>query len=215
MRSIKIAGMLFVLVLVVSAVASASAVAAPEFLGTLPTSITGTSGEGELTDPASGLVIKCKKDKVSGKVLTATTVEATVDFETCKIGGFAAQSLGDKSGIILVPVTGKLCYINKANKEVGTLFVLPEGGIHIEVPSLGELLVITGSVVGLSEPVNTASTEGKVKVAGSKTCELTKAEKEAGADVLTVEKEHNGSPLSGEEITTETLTFGNTLTLDA
>jgi hypothetical protein len=208
MRSIKIAGMLVALALVISAVASASAFANPEFLGTFPTTFTGTSGEGELKDPASGLTIKCKKDKVSGSVTSGTASEATVDFESCKIAGLAAQSLGDKGGVILVPVTGVMCYINKSTKEAGTLFTLPSGGIHIEVPSLGELLVITGNTVGKATPINTSSTSGTIEVTGSKSCEGQK-------NGLTVEKDHNGEPLAGEEITTESLTFSKALTLDA
>ena len=211
MRSFKIAGVLFAVLLVVSAVAYTSAVAAPEDLGTLPTSITGTAGENELKDSASGLVFKCKKAKVSGKVLSATTSEAAIDFEPCKIGGFAAESLGDKSGVILGLVPGHNCYLNKANHEAGELFTLPPGGIHVEVPVIGELLVMTGSVVGRMTPTNTSSSSRGMALDSRLKCEGSTGNE----DVLSLEKEHNGEPLTAEELMTESLTLGNALTLDA
>ncbi len=208
MRSFKIAGALLAVALMISAAVSASAFANPAFLGA-PKTLTGTSEEGELKDPSSGLVIKCKKDTIkSGEIENETNSKATVDFEKCTIGGLAAQSLGDKGGVILVPVTGTECYINKSAKEAGTLFTLASGGVHIEVPSLGELLVITGNTVGKDEPINTASETSTITVAGNKSCE-------GQSNGLLIEKEHSGTTLAGEEVTTESLKFSGSLTLDA
>jgi len=207
MRSRKTAGSIFILALLISAVASASALANPEFLGSIPTAITGTSGATAL-ESESGLAVECPKDKVTGTVNSASTLETRVDLESCKVAGFTAQSLGDKSGVVLVPLTGKLCYRNSFAHEVGVVLTLPSGGVHIEVPSLGELLVITGSILGALTPVNVSSSSGTLEVFATLFCE-------GVSSGLSIETAHNGSPLGAKARTTESLTYTHALTLDA
>jgi hypothetical protein len=207
MRSFRTAGSLFLLALMISAVASASALALPEFLGTFPTSLTGTSGTSTLADTASGLTLSCKKDKASGSVTSGTAIELTIDCESVKVGGLAAQSLGDKGGVVLIPLTGVLCYINKSTKEAGARFTLPSGGVHIEVPALGELLLITGTTVGQLTPINTSTTSMTLDFSG-KSCE-------GQTNGLRVEQDHNGEALGDALTSTESLTLSKALTLDA
>ncbi len=208
-RLLKLAGILCVLVMAITGLAAASSASAaePEFLGTAAgNTFTVESGEGELVDLSSGLAIKCKKDKGSGEVTGPKTLTATVDFEKCNVGGLAAQSLGDKGGIILLSkLPGELCFISLSPLKVGVLFVLPAEGVHIEVPALGQLLVVKGSVVGLAEPLNVAQL-------GPFTLTFVdpnvKCEKAAGSeDVLLVELEHDGKPLVAAEISKETVNF--------
>jgi hypothetical protein len=210
MRKLHLVGMLCLLALSTAAFAASSASAAlPEALGNVAgNTFTFTSGAGELVDLTTGLAIKCKKDSGSGTVTNSKELTSTVDFDECTIGGLAAVSLGDKSGLILVSLTGKLCYTEPTKKEVGILFTLPAGGLHLEVPSLGELLQITGSVVGKMTPVNSSTTAYTLSLADPNIKCSGATGKE---DVLEIEKEHNGKPLVGSEVSTETITFAKTI----
>jgi hypothetical protein len=126
------------LVCVLPLLASATASAAlPEALGNvIGNTFSGTSAEGMLEDPTSKISVRCKKGTASGELTGPKTGTGTGSTEGCTIAGLSIQSLGDKLGTILVPATGTLCYISKAKKEVGILYALPVGGIHLEVPVL-------------------------------------------------------------------------------
>jgi hypothetical protein len=84
--------------------------------------------------------------------------------------------------------------------------------VHIEVPSIGELVEVTGTTFGKVEPVGTLSTSGKLTIN-----EATSKEKCEGgvATGLKLEKEHNGAPLAAIENTVETLTFDKDILVDA
>jgi hypothetical protein len=155
MRQMKILGAVFFAVVALTAIASATAsAAAPEFNpGAAGTKFTGTSGAGTLSTAAKG-IIECTADTVSGELTGATKKQATatISFTGCKAFGFiGAKSLGDAEGTILVKANLELCYINKANKEVGVL-TEPSEPVHVEVA--GKLLKITGDAVGAITPVN-------------------------------------------------------------
>lgn len=208
MRHLKLVGTLLILALAASGLASATASAAnPEFLdNVIGNTFTGTSGEGELLDPVTKLAIKCKKDTLllaDNEVTGPKTVKAGVHFEGCTIGGLAANSLGDKSGIILVTATGTLCYINQPNKHVGVLLTITP--VHIEIPTLAQLLEVKGTVLGLMTPVNELKTAG-FKLVINKAIAKEKCENGV-LDQLLLEQEHNKKPLAAEEVTTEEITF--------
>ena len=219
MRPFKITGMLFVLAMAISAFASTAAFALPEILDHVPSTFTATGGEAQLVDPTSKLTIKCEKLSVllaNGKVLTATTIETTIDFEQCSIGGLAAISLGAKNdaegkklGLILSLVKGELCYIGEAkNKEAGIFFLIPP--VHIEVLSLAELLEVVNnpttkiqsSVVALITPNNKLQTGPyTLTTKGIKQeCDGKKAQILMDLNML-------GKPLAAEEIATATITM--------
>jgi hypothetical protein len=208
MRILKRSAGLVVIALALFAVAATAASAAnPEFLDNVTgNTFTATSAEGKLT--AEGLTIICKADKVTlenGKVTGAKTISTVVDFEKCTIAGLAAQSLSDTEGKILVAATGELCYIGKASeKHVGVFFKITP--VHIEIPSLGELLEVKGSVLGLVKSVNTLSTANTVTISEATSKEVCEV---LGAPKLESEKGHNGKPVPAIEATTETLTFDN------
>jgi hypothetical protein len=232
MRSIKMAGVLFILALALSGIAgigATTASAAPELLpdsGVITEyTFTATSGPGELT--GGPVPIKCKKDliELKGNKITSTThFEADVDFEECTAvilgGSFTAISLGDKAdaangGLILTKVLGLLCLFKDgktaAELEVGVFFEL-DNPVHIEIPSLGELVTVKGSVIGVfpSTDLNVLKTgpyKLKLTNPNPKECEGKKAS-------LLQEENENGKPVAAQEITTEEITFDKDVKID-
>lgn len=201
MRQLKIIGVAVIAILALTAITAATASAAlPEFLdGTVKgLKFTVKSGAGELI---SGFAIGCTSDKGSGEVTGAKTVSVTVTFEGCTVFFQAANSLGAAAKTIVVPATGELCFIKSGSPlEVG-LKLKPTAGVHIEVPSVGELDVVTGTVVGKVEPINVLQTTGKVTLKkGPFQCEGAKSE-------LLSEKQENKKPEKAEEVTTEEVTY--------
>jgi hypothetical protein len=206
MRSFKIVGAALMALLAVTAVATATASAAlPEILPGSGT-FTATSGAGTLETTAKEK-ITCKSDTSKGTITNVKEGTFEVDFKECTALGFAANSLGDPAQTILVTGTLLLCYINRATKDVGVVIHLPTAGIHIEVPSLGALILVTGWVIGLIEPVNSKKTGPftlSFKQAAGKQ-EFTKCEGGA-TEVLKSSKNEGAAVESGEE-TIETVTF--------
>ena len=202
---------LMVLVMALFAVAATAASAAnPEFLDNVKgNTYTIKSGKGSLK--AGAFTIECKTDTGSGEVTGAKTITITIDLEGCTLLGLASNSLGDPAKILLVQATGTLCYISKAEKTVGVQFsITPE---HVEVPSVGELVEVTGTELGDIEKVNTLSTANTVTInekTSKQKCEGT----EKGVE-LKAEKEHNKKPEAGLETTIEELTFAKDIELDA
>jgi hypothetical protein len=201
-------------VVALSAVATATASAAlPELLpGNAGEKFTGKSGSGTLEVPGEGTIV-CKEDSVTGENVGATKKEAaaTVTFKGCTAFGFiGAKSLGDAEGTILVNASLKLCYINKANKEVGVLTKI-ENPVHIEVA--GKLIVVEGDQVAKITPVNTKTTKYSLKYeqsAGKPKPEGCEGEKESyTADV------NEGTAKASGEATTEETTYSAAQTLDA
>ena len=214
MRTLKLSTTLLVLLLAVGALASSALAANPEFLDNVRgNTFTVKSGQGVLEDTATKLAIKCEKDTVSlanGLVTGPKTIEITVDFENCTVAGLAENSLGDAAKTVLVALKGELCYISKAEKHVGILFTLTP--VHVEVPTLGELLELKGTMLGLVKGVN------KLEVGNTITFNSTTASEkcEGGtADQLSIEKAHNGKPLAATETTTEEVTFDKDIEVDA
>src|SRR6202020_1509877 len=130
-------GLLVVALSLCAVAATAASAALPEFLDNVAgNTYTVKSGKGSLK--AGAFTIEAKTDTGSGEVTGAKTITATVNFESATLLGLAANSLGDAAKTILVKATGTLCYISKAEKTVGVLFTITP--VHIEVPSVGELV---------------------------------------------------------------------------
>lgn len=207
MRQLRIIVVAVISMLALAAVAATTASAAlPEFLGGTVTGLTFklTSGKGEL---GGGFKIKCEKDKGTGVVTGAKTVTTTVDFEECSVLGQAANSLGDPAKTILIAATGTLCFIKSTSPlEVGVKLT-PIGTVHIEVPSVSTLALVTGSVVGKGTPINVSQATGTVELKkGPFQCEGSTSE-------LLSEENENKKPAKAEEITTESLTYVNNIEL--
>jgi hypothetical protein len=192
---------------------STASAAFPEFLpGNAGEKFTGTSGSGTLEVPGEGTIV-CKEDSVAGENTGTTKKEATatVTFKGCTAFGFiGAKSLGDAEGTILVKATLKLCYINKANKEVGVLTKISTP-VHIEV--FGKLIVVEGDQVGKITPVNTKTTKYSIKYeqsAGKPKPEGCEGEKESYKASV-----NEGTAKESGEATTEETTYSAAQTLDA
>jgi hypothetical protein len=206
MRIAKTLGLTIMAVLALSMIASAGASAAlPEALVNVAgNTFTATSGAGELT--AGELKIKCTSDTGSGSVTGAKTLTAEVHFAKCSILGLPANSLGDAAETILVTgLDGELCYIKKAAPvEVGVFFTLLTP-VHIEIPSLGELVIVTGSVVGKLTPINSSKT-------GPYTLEFPKTPLQCEGKTAKLSASQNeGAAKAATEVTTETVTFAKAI----
>jgi hypothetical protein len=198
------AGLLVIALALFAIAATAASAANPEFLDNVTgNTFTAKSGKQELT--SGGLTIICQKDTIkleNGKVTGAKTISTVVDIEECAIAGLAANSLSDPTKTILAPATSELCYINKAEKHIGVLFTITP--VHIEIPSLGELFVLSGTLLGLLKPVNILSTTQIITFNAT----TAKEKCEGGVlDELKLEKNHSGKVEAATETTTEELTF--------
>jgi hypothetical protein len=159
MRRLTVLGAALTALMVLGMMASSAMAVLPEGLGTFPNNISkGEGGEGELTTLSGGISIKCKTNTVLGKIDTALTGTVDIHFKGCTaLGAFSANSLGDEPGVILTGVLKwELCYTNKATKEVGIF--IKEVNSHIEVPSVGALINVTGSIIAKVTPTNKSQT---------------------------------------------------------
>jgi hypothetical protein len=165
MRYVKTFGLalaaMFVLAMTVAAMASA---ADPLFLfGTQTSTISG--GSGKLTTLGSFFGLECKK--VTGSVTPggndSETFTGSIDFEECN-----ANSLGDKTGIILFKFDGLLCWINESKLEVGA-YILATEDVHLEnVPLIGLLVFLKGSSqIAALTPVGVSTTLLTAKLSGA------------------------------------------------
>jgi hypothetical protein len=186
--------------------ATAASAANPEFLDNVTgNTFTAKSGEGKLVSGGGSIHIICAKDLITlenGKVTSGKSIETVVDFEECTIADLAMNSLSDPAKTILVKATGELCYTSKATKTVGVLFTITP--VHLEIPSLGELFEVKGTLLGTITPVNTLSTQPIITI--NETTSKEKCENGVGPK-LELEKAHNGKPEAAVETTTESLTF--------
>ena len=160
MLRLRVLGAALVALMALGIMASSAMAALPEALGTFPIKIEATSGggEGELSTLGGGISIKCKANTVTGEITGAKTGKADVHFTGCTaLGIFAANSLGDSSGTVLTGLLPfELCYTNEAKKELG--IIIKEANAHIEVPSVGALINVTGSIIGTIGPLTKTKT---------------------------------------------------------
>jgi hypothetical protein len=215
-RHLKLAGMLLILALAACGLAAATASAAePEFLDNVTgNTFSGTSGAGKLEDPVTKLTIACSKDNVlleGNEITGAKTIKLDIHFEGCTLAGLAFNSLGDAKAIMLVKATGELCTVSKApTLTVGMLLKITP--VHVEVPSILELVELTGTMLGTITPLKELKTGPYTLVLNSTTA---KEKCEGGvAPELKLEKEHNKTPLAIIQTTTETITFDKDVLID-
>jgi hypothetical protein len=160
MRNMRIRtlGLALVAVFAMSAIASATASATPPLLPQLVNksgaelvkkTFKGTSTE-SVFETKGGEAIKCKEDKIAGKITGLSTDSAEIKFTGCSAAaGLAKCKTGSTTGEIVLNVTSLLVWINVAKEEPGEDDILPAGGLLIECPSLlgTEKLKVTGSTV--------------------------------------------------------------------
>jgi hypothetical protein len=168
MTRIRIIGLALVAVVALSAFASASAFAAPEFKGegaVAGTTFTSTSGAGKMEGTET---IKCSASTSSGEITSATTVgKVVVTFTGCEDKGKKCKSSsGAAAGEIkTVSLKGELGEVASAEAAsgVGELLTPESGSKYVSIESCTLFAVeVTGSVIGEVTPINTLSTEGKL-----------------------------------------------------
>jgi hypothetical protein len=155
MRQLRITGLALFALFALGAFA-ASMASAEE--GILPNTVTG-SGEGTAAtlETTNKETISCKKVSILEiKFTTDQKGTANLHFEGCLAEGVLPfNSLGDASGVILSKVNVLVCLVEPAKLVFGLLIAavsLPE---HIEVPSVGQLVLVKGAVIAKSDSANT------------------------------------------------------------
>ncbi len=214
MKKIKPLGVAIVAVVALSAIASATAPAAlPEFLpGNAGEKATGTSPSDTL-EINSLEKITCTSGLINAEIIGSTKKEASaiLTLKGCIAFGIAgAKSLGEPEGTIAEIVFLKLCYINKAKKEVGMLSKIA-APVHVEVA--GKLMIWEGDQIGKIAPINVKTAKFTIKYeesAGVPKPEGCEGEKEH----LTVSI-NEGAPKQLAQATIQTLTFEHEQTIDA
>ena len=201
-------------IVAISALASASASALPEFLPTTTKAkFTSTSGPGTLETSAKEQ-INCSADTNEGQILSATTFDVTIKFTGCKAFGIAnCSTTGAASGELVVKATATLGYLSKTAKTVGAKLNVTE----FEFTCAGGLVKgkVKGAVIGQLTPVNKKTKTGELilKQTGGEN-EFQHFEGEATLSKLESSKNGGAFELAGEE-TTDTITFAEEITLDA
>lgn len=107
-----------------------------------------TSGEVKFSSTADPESITCKKAKGSGELVTPHEGTLTVAFEECKLLGANCRSLGDAAGTILLGGATTNVYDSLTPLLAARhLAVEPEGGVHIECPTLSQLVLLKGNML--------------------------------------------------------------------
>jgi hypothetical protein len=182
--------------------ATATAALAAQAEGFLPqTNFIGESAKGVTFETASATLI-CKKASIlSGTMATDSHGTVDIHYEQCTAFGFPANSLGDASGVILGLSLWLLCLIEPKTLEFG-IWIEPVSPVHIEIPGVGQLLLVTGGIIGKivsnkkalkqtikfegekgkPKPTSCTGTDGKTKTA-NQTSELNENKKPEGMNL--------------------------------
>jgi hypothetical protein len=169
MQRIKIIGLALLAAFAISAVASASAWAGPQWLkgGTLLAAgeivkFTGTSGAGTL-ETDNGNKVKCTSDTASGQAEGEKAVSAVkVTFEGCT--GPFGEKCGVEGKITSELLSGELVYLDAAHTKIGLLLKGTGGTKLFSAFTCGFAKVtVKGEVIGEITPVNSEVAEGKLK----------------------------------------------------
>lgn len=159
MQRIKVFGATLVALVALGAMTASASMALPEFSPATKQKFKGSGGAGELTTLTGGVSIKCTANTLAGEIITALTATVSITFTGCTALGLAANSLGDAEKVILTgTLNAELCYINKTTKPPEVGVYISGVNSHIEVPSLGILINVAGSLIGQVTPVNTLTT---------------------------------------------------------
>jgi hypothetical protein len=152
MKQLKIIGLSLLALLALGAFAASSASAVE---GVLPLNKKGFNVLGGVSKlETSEATIECK-ELLSSKGTMENDVHgtATLDWLGCSASGFLAFSLGEKEpkevkeALILAKVLVLICLINSASLIFGVYVELDEP-VHIHIPTLFTLVVVTGAVIG-------------------------------------------------------------------
>jgi hypothetical protein len=147
MKQLRILGLALLALFALSAVATSIASAEEGILE--PQAFTIKGNKVTKLKNLGNEVIECKEVSGKGEFLPKSDVhaEGTLDFTGCTAGGFAANTLPDPSGTLLVPVLFLICLTNSALLQFGILILLLET-LHIEVPIVKALILVKGAAIG-------------------------------------------------------------------
>ena len=152
MKQIKTIGLVFVAVLAMVAVTSATASAAlPELVNkegkeVVKKKFTGSSGE-SVFETKAGEKVKCSKGTSNNEVTGLKTQTVENKFTGCSASILKCKTKGAAGGEIVIKLEAKLVYISEKEKTVGVDLVLP-GTLTIECTGLvSETLVVRGSTI--------------------------------------------------------------------
>jgi hypothetical protein len=155
---IRLAGLVVVAVLAMSAIGASAALAAlPEQTPTTG-KFTGTGGKSTFETKA-GSVVECKEAKVEGETTGAKTSKSTIAFKGCTAFGLSCNSAGAAAGEIVLKVTGLLVYLPK-KEGVGLINTLSEE-LTIKCTAF-QTLKVKGSTLCPITPTNKKTKEYKV-----------------------------------------------------
>jgi hypothetical protein len=154
MTRIKVVGLALLAILALGAFAATTALAEEGFLlpgGGKFTLVSVLGGETKF-EAAGGTSVTCKKlDETHFEVESDKHAKVTLHWLECTSLGFPVNSLGDKSGEILMPVLLLVCLDpnnveGKLVDEFGIAVEIEKG--HLEVPALGSLIELNGRFLG-------------------------------------------------------------------
>jgi hypothetical protein len=161
-----------VAVLAFAAVAAASASAAlPEFVPStgakFPIALSGSNGGAKSefnVAGGTGFIRPCDGYKYKGDVTGAKTATLTTEFTNCQTGTTACNTAGAASGVIVLPGTASLVYVNKSSKQVALLLNVNEltvfcGALEVE---------LKGNILAPVTPVNVKTSVLDLAIAGLK-----------------------------------------------
>jgi hypothetical protein len=141
------------LALVAISAATASAKNTDFLPGTGGTKINSASSTATIQVKGGGSIV-CESSVGSGSLTSSTEGSLTVTFKRCRAFGLPVNGLGDATETITVRVKANGCEI--AAGDPGLAFTIePSTGVHLEIPSVKQLLVIVGTDVVLVEGKNT------------------------------------------------------------
>jgi hypothetical protein len=143
--------------LALGAVASASALAAPpEFtLGNIepfPSKIEASLHSGSASLEGTFSLGSCSADRTTGEIAGVKAASLTLEFTGCGKNSTSVNSKGAASGVIVIPGSGSLVFINKAKEQVGILFTLKE---TVTLEAGAEKFELSGDIVFPITPINT------------------------------------------------------------
>jgi hypothetical protein len=147
MRYLKLIAAATMAIAAITATTATAALAA-QAEGFLPlTTFTGTSAKGGNLETAAAKIECAKASILSGTMETDSHGTVDIHYEGCKAFFFAANSLGDASGVILGLSLWLLCLIEPKTLVYG-IWIEPSSPVHIEIPGAGQLLSVTGGIIG-------------------------------------------------------------------
>jgi hypothetical protein len=125
--------------------------------GLLPNTVTGSGEGGTATFETTnkGKISCAKRSILEVKFSTDQKGTATLHFSGCAAEGtFPLNSLGDASGVILSKVIVLVCLASPATLVFGLLIRPATEPEHIEVPSVGQLVLVKGALIAESASAN-------------------------------------------------------------